>query len=242
MFRFFYVIFINLFRMPYMIPKMRYYADHQDRFSEGRRYQLARRVISIINHTGCIRTHADGMENLPEEGGYLLYPNHQGKYDVLGIMITHDKPCSFIMDEKKSRGILIREFTDMLNGGRIDQSDLRGTLLLFKEIAARVAAGARYIIFSEGGYYPGKKNNVGEFKPGSFKLAKMARVPIVPVAIYDTYKAFNSPVFGPVYNRVRYLEPIPYETYRNMRTREIAELVRLRIQEALRDLEAAAAD
>ena len=35
-----------------------------------------------------------GMENLPKEGGYVMFPNHQGKYDALGIVYTHKKPCT----------------------------------------------------------------------------------------------------------------------------------------------------
>ena len=236
MWRFYYVIFINLFRIPYMMRKMRYYADHPEKYSEEQRYALARHVARIIKRTGVILTSATGKENLPQEGGYILYPNHQGKYDVLGIMHTHDKPISFIIDDKASHGPLISEFTDLMQAGRIRLEDLRQTLLLFRSRAARIAAGEPCIIFPEGVYGPRKRNNLTEFKPGSFKLAKMAKVPIVPVVLKDSYKAFNSCYFGPVQTYVRYLEPIPYEQYADMRTTEIAQLVQDRIREAMEEM------
>lgn len=233
MFRFYYVIFMNLFRTPTMVSRMRRYADHPEIYSEEQRYALANRAIDIMKRTGWIRTVAEGTEHLPEEGGYIIYPNHQGKYDALGIIHTHKKPVSFILDDKVSHGILINEFTDLLMGGRLHIDDMKETIRLFKERAAMVAKGQRLIIFPEGVYIRGKKNELADFKPGSFKLAKMAKVPIVPVALYDSYKVFNSAKIGPVTTYVRYLEPIKYEEYEKMSTREIAGMVRGRIQEAM---------
>ena len=108
MFKLFYVIFMNLHRAPYIIPLMRNRALHPERYTEEQRYALVHHVIYLMNKTGNITTKAFGVENLPEEGGYMMYPNYQGKYDVLGIMYTHAKPCSYVMDKFKSHTILVR--------------------------------------------------------------------------------------------------------------------------------------
>ena len=44
---------------------------------------------------------AFGIENLPKEGGYMMYPNHQGKYDVYGIFCVHKKPLfmTYVYDD-----------------------------------------------------------------------------------------------------------------------------------------------
>lgn len=76
MLRFIYVILMNLFRAPYVIPKMRREADHPERYSEEERYELARHCIRLMKVTGGIHTKAYGQENLPKEGGYMMYPNH----------------------------------------------------------------------------------------------------------------------------------------------------------------------
>ena len=78
MIKFFYVIFMNLFRAPYIIPKMRYQAKHPEKYSEQKRYNLVRHVITLIKRTGRIHTKFYGEENLPKEGGYVMFPNHQG--------------------------------------------------------------------------------------------------------------------------------------------------------------------
>ena len=88
MLKLFYVIFMNLHRAPYMIPRMRAEADHPQRYTEEQRYSLVQHAIYLMNKTGKINTVETGIENLPKQGGYMMYPNHQGKYDVLGIMLS----------------------------------------------------------------------------------------------------------------------------------------------------------
>ena len=88
MLKLFYVIFMNLHRAPYMIPRMRAEADHPQRYTEEQRYSLVQHAIYLMNKTGKINTVETGAENLPKQGGYMMYPNHQGKYDVLGITGT----------------------------------------------------------------------------------------------------------------------------------------------------------
>ena len=232
MFRFLYVIIMNIFRAPYMIPRMRYMAKHPEKFTEEQRYKMVNHMIYLMNRSGRITTEAFGTENLPKEGGYIMYPNHQGKYDALGIIITHKQPCSLVMDRNKSNGLLVKEFVDLLEGKRMDIKDVRQAMKIIMEISKEAAEGKRFILFPEGGY-DHNKNKVENFKAGSFKSAVKAKVPIVPVALIDSYKVFNSLKPGKVTTQVYYLEPIPYEDYKDMKTQEIAALVKGRIEDVI---------
>ena len=135
MFRFLYVIIMNLFRAPYMITRMRYEADHPEKYSVEKRYELDQRAIRIMCNTGRIQTACYGKENLPKEGGYIMYPNHQGKFDALAIILCHESPCSIVMDIKKSKSILVREFVDLLEGKRLDKADVRQAMTIIREVA-----------------------------------------------------------------------------------------------------------
>lgn len=233
MLRFLYVIVMNLFRAPYMITRMRYEADHPEKYTEIQRYELDQRAIRIMCNTGRIRTVCYGTENLPEKGGYIMYPNHQGKFDALAIILCHKTPCSIVMDIKKSKSILVREFVDLLQGKRLDKTDVRQAMRIIREVADEVKAGKRYILFPEGGYEFNNKNRIADFKPGSFKSATMSKAPIVPVALIDSYKVFNSLHMMPVTAQVHFLKPIPYEEYQGMKTQEIAKLVKSRIEQEI---------
>jgi 1-acyl-sn-glycerol-3-phosphate acyltransferase len=215
---------------------MRTRADHPEKYSEEQRYKLVQHVIYLMKKTGKITTKAYGTENLPETGGYVMFPNHQGKYDVVGIMYTHEKPCSFVMDKKKSHTILMREFIDLVQGQRLEIDNPRQGIGVINQVAKEVEQGKKYILFPEGGYKFNNRNKVCEFKAGSFKIALKAKCPIVPVALIDSYKVFNSWHLGPVTTYVYYLEPIYYEEYKGMKTQELAKLVSSRIEEKINEV------
>lgn len=63
-----------------------------------------------------------------------------------------------------------------------------------------------------------------------------AGVPIVPVALVDSYKLYNSRQITPVKTQVHFLEPIWYEEYKNMNTAQIGETVKKQIQSKLAQL------
>lgn len=235
MLRFLQVIVCNLPRI-YMIPRMAYKARHGEKYSEEECYRYAQLAIRRMMKAGHISTRKYGTEHLPQAGGYMLFPNHQGKYDALGIMYAHEKPCSVVIDDAKSHGILVKQFIDLIHGKRLVKDDPRQSVALIRELAEDTKNGRRFIIFPEGGYYK-NHNTVGEFKAGSFKSAVKVKVPIIPVALVDSYKAFEKWTLKPVVTQVHFLKAIPYDEYKNMSTAQIAVLVHDRIvstiQEAL---------
>ncbi len=233
---FYHTILINLHRIIYYVIKARIWTLDIDSHTDEERYALANEMIHKMNVSSGYTTKAFGIENLPEEGGYMLYPNHQGKYDVLGIFATHKKPLSFVMDEKRSHLILVSEFLTLVKGKTISLNDLRQTIRVFQEMAKELKNGTKYILFPEGGYKENNGNIVEKFKAGSFKVAQMAKVPIVPVALVDSYKVYNSDThYGPTQTYVYYLKPINYNEYKGLKTVEIAEMVEERIKAKIRE-------
>ena len=229
-------ILINLHRIIYYVVKTRIWMRHPERHTEQERYDVCREMVTKMNRSSGYKTIAFGQDKLPTEGGYILYPNHQGKYDVLGIYSCHDKPCSFVMDEAKSHIILVAEFLWLVEGKAFGLTDFRKTIRVFQEMAKEISEkGRKYILFPEGGYRENNCNVVEPFKAGSFKAAQMAKCPIVPVALIDSYKVYNSPHRGPVTTYVYYLDPIPYEEYKDMRTQEIASFVENRIKDKIKE-------
>ena len=232
MLRLCYVVVISLPFVMYYICKARYIEKHNESFSEERRYKMARRCIAIMMHNGRIKTESSGQEFLPQEGGYIMYSNHQGKYDTLGIMISHPKPCTIVMDADRSTLPITNSFIDLVQGQRLDKTDMKSQLKTILEIADEVKNGRRYIIIPEGGYEH-NRNNLQEFRPGSFKCATKSQAPIVPVAIIDSYKPFGINSLRKVKTQVHFLAPIFFEEYARLTTREIAELVKSRIAEKM---------
>ena len=89
-----------------------------------------------------------------------------------------------------------------------------------------------FVIFAEGTRSK-NGNNLLEFKGGSFKAATKTKCPIVPVALIDSFKPFDTKSIEPVNVQVHFLEPMYYEDYKDMKTTEIAETVKNRIQDTI---------
>jgi 1-acyl-sn-glycerol-3-phosphate acyltransferase len=157
-----------------------------------------------------------------------MFPNHQGKFDTLGIMYSHERPCTVVMDEIRSRMPLADQMVDILDGCRLNKSDMRSQVKSIKTVSDEVKNGKIYIIFPEGGYYH-NRNVVQEFLPGAFKAAMMAKAPIVPVAIVDSYRAFGVNILMKITTQVHYLKPLYYEDYKDMKSKEISDYVKLQI-------------
>ena len=226
------MVVVSLPLVVYYICKAHYIERHGERFSEETRYKMARKCIGIMMRNGRIETESFGQELLPKEGGYVMYSNHQGKYDTLGIMSSHPKPCTIVIDAYRSKLPITDTFIDLVQGSRLDKTDMKKQVHMILQIADEVKNGRRYIVFPEGGY-DHNKNELQDFMAGSFKCATKAKAPIVPVAIIDSYKPFGANSLRKVKTQVHFLAPIFYEEYGKMTTAEIAEMVKGRISSTI---------
>lgn len=132
--------------------------------------------------------------------------------------------------------LFVSEIVDVLRGKRMDLHDNRQALKIINQVAQDVSAGVPHVIFPEGAYDNSKHNTLWEFKPGCFKAATKAGAPIVPVALVDSYKVYNSWTLTPVKTQVHFLKPLYPDAYANMSTHQIAEYVKNQIQQKLDEL------
>lgn len=114
----------------------------------------------------------------------------------------------------------------------LDRQDVRQALRIINSVANEVEKGRNYLIFPEGTRSK-NGNRIGEFKGGSFKSATKSKCPIVPVALIDSFKPFDTKSIGHVKVQVHFLEPMYYDDYKGMKTTEIASLVHDRIQDTI---------
>ena len=230
MLRFYFVIIASIGAIIYFVPKMAHYAKHPEKYSEKDRYALAQEVMRRVKKTSRVSTEFYGQENLPTtDRGYIMFANHQGKYDGLAVMTGHERPCSVLMDKRRSYMPIAKQFIDLLGGQRIDRKSPRQQIAVLSNIAREVDTGKAYLVFPEGGYRKHQDNRTNEFKYGFFLCAIKAKCPIVPVALIDSYKPFGINSLKPVTTKTVYLPPIEYEEYRDLKAPEIANMVKERI-------------
>jgi 1-acyl-sn-glycerol-3-phosphate acyltransferase len=117
----------------------------------------------------------------------------------------------------------------------MDRENLRQSMEVINAVADDVKKGKNFLIFPEGTRAPAP-NTLIEFKGGSFKSATKAKCPIVPCALVDAYKPFDENSIKPVTVKLKYLPPLYYDEYKDMKTVEIAELVKTKIEAAIAEL------
>lgn len=222
-----YVVLKKIYVIPYWFVKICRYSQ-SNIYSEKEKYQLVRNIVQKVNKACNVEIICKGTENLPKESGYILFPNHEGLFDVLLIVDTHERPLSFVIKKELENTILLKQIIRLLNAKTLDRSDVRQSMQIINEMAKEVGEGRNYIIFPEGTRSK-EPNKPSTFKAGTFKSAMKAKSPIVPVALIDSYKPFDINDAKKVTVQIHYLKPLYYDEYKDMKSTEIADRVRTEI-------------
>ncbi len=220
--------------IPYWAVRLLIYA-HTKVGTEASRYQFLKHIVIKANRAGRVTVVSSGVENLPRESGYMLYPNHQGLYDTLAFFETDPQPFVPVMKKEVTNTILLKQVRMVIRGITIDREDVKSAMRTIRKISEEVQKGRNYLIFSEG-TRSRLGNHTLEFKGGSFKAAYYAKCPIVPVALVDCFKAFDTNSTEPVTIQIHYLPPIPYEAYKDKKTMEVASMVREQIEAKIQEV------
>ena len=226
------MVFRNLFLVPYAWFRLCYRAAHVDNYTEEDMYDFLRWIDLHANRGGNVRIDVHGRENIPENDGFMFFPNHQGLYDVLAVIEACPRPFSVVAKKEVANIPFLKQVFACMKAYMIDREDVRQAMEVIVNVTKEVKKGRNYLIFAEGTRSK-NGNRTGAFKGGSFKAATKAHCPIVPVALVDSFKPFDTNTIKEVTVQVHFLKPLYYEDYSKMKTTEIAAIVQERIQETI---------
>jgi 1-acyl-sn-glycerol-3-phosphate acyltransferase len=224
----------NLLHIPKWMTKLIIYGKSK-KYSEQMKYSLLKEIILHANKSGNVTIESYGLENIPKENGFIIFPNHQGLFDVLIFLESCPNPFSVVMKKEVANIPFLKQVFAVMDAKSIDREDIRQSMKVIMQMTKEVKEGRNYIIFAEG--TRSKDNSLLDFKGGSFKSAINAKCPIVPVAIIDSYKAFDTNSIKPLTVQIHYLEPLYYEDYKEMKSLKIAEYVKNEIQKTIKEYE-----
>ena len=223
----------NLFRVPTAWFKLCHYAKHTDEYSEEEKYAHIRYILNRAIIGGNVNVEVTGLENIPEESGYMLYANHQGMFDVLAIAATVKHPIGAVLKKELYNVPLLHQIAVCTHSYSMDREDVRQSLTVIQGVTEEVKKGRNFLIFPEG--TRSKNNEMLEFHGGSFRCATKSKCPIVPIALVDSYKVLDEKGSQPITMQLHYLKPIYFEEYQGMKPAEVAELVKSRIREKINE-------
>ena len=226
------IIIKNLFRLPYAYFGLCYYAWRTNKYSENRKYAFIKKITAWIVSTGKVNVEVYGRENIPEIDGFMFFPNHQGLFDGFALVEACPTPFSTVYKKELRNIPFLKQILTCVKAIELDRGDVRQGLAVIQQVTKEVQEGRNYMIFAEG-TRSRNKNQLLDFKGGSFKSAVKAKCPIVPVALIDSYKVFDTDSISRTIVQVHFLEAIYYNDYKELSTVQIAELVKASIEKTI---------
>lgn len=224
-----------ILKLPYWwFYKLKTYSNREKYPTIDAGYQFCHRIAKIIVKKARVDLKCYGLENLPKETGYFITPNHQGLFDIVALFATHERTLKYVLKKELCSTILIKDVVKVLEFYPLDRNSIRDGARMVKTVSQEVKDGYNYCIFPEGTRSK-KKNQLGKFKGGTFKIATKSKCPIVPVAMIDCYKVFDNNTIRKETAQIHYLKPICYDEYKDLKTNEIAALVQSRIEQCIKE-------
>jgi 1-acyl-sn-glycerol-3-phosphate acyltransferase len=195
------------------------------------RFELAKAWSSMLIRMSNSKLVVENDNNIPLQDGMLFVVNHQGSLDGFVLLAASPVPISAVGKIESKKIPFMNVWYKNMDVIMFDRGSVKDSIAMVHKLTDRLNLGHNMVIFPEGTRSYG--NTMGEFKAGSLKAAIVAKVPIVPVALIDSYKALDDPKAKKVIIKVRYLQPIHYEEYQSLTIQQLADEVRSRIQEQL---------
>lgn len=226
---------IMLKNIPYIIlwyPRLWAMSRHPERYDEETRYRFAMKILDKVAKSGDIEVEVHGLEHIPKEGGCLVCPNHQDKFDALAVFLTFPDKVGVVAEGDLCDKPITRNVLNLVDTQKLIHRDMKSMYEVTERITERLRDGARYILFPEGRYEE-DYHRLLPFMNGCFRSPLRSGTPIVPVAIIDSFRAFALNCPPPIKIQVHYLEPFMPKEFENLKTKDIAEMVRSRIQSAI---------
>lgn len=230
--RIIYMVLMNLFHAPVWLFKISRMAGPKNRLTKEEKHEYISRMTRRIIRRGRVTLVCTGVENIPDQTSFIMFPNHQGLFDVLALFATCPKPFSVVIKKEAANLILVRQVLGAMQSLAMDREDLKDQVHVIGEVTKRVKGGDNFVIFPEG-HRSRKGNEILDFKSGTFKSAVKAGCPIVPVALINSFRPFDISSLRRETVQIHYMKPIYPEQYEGLRTSEIALMVHDRIQDEI---------
>lgn len=223
------ILLRNITRLPGVYGKLCRYAKHPERYEKQQMWDHVRHLMTLAVNAGNVQLQVTGTENIPQEGGFMLYGNHQGLFDVMAIASSCPRALGCVYKKELKNAPLLKQVYACTDSYAMDREDVRQSLTVIQKVTEEVKKGRAYLIFPEGTRSK-KGNTMGEFHGGSFRCAIKSKCAVVPFALIDSFKVLDQKGSDPLTVQLHYLPAIPYEAYKDLKTTELAALVKAQIQ------------
>lgn len=179
------------------------------------------------------RIQIHGVQHVRADKAYVYMANHASLIDTPALFAYLPHPFRIMA----KRRLFFVPFMGwhLWTAGHfpIDRGNARKTVRSLRRVINGVRGGTSLALFPEG--TRSEDGRLQRFKPGAFKIALKAGVPIVPVTIRGSFELLPRTTLAPRPGRVDVIlgEPIDTQAYEDKRLPELIERTRSVIQRTL---------
>jgi 1-acyl-sn-glycerol-3-phosphate acyltransferase len=162
------------------------------------------------------RIHVEGRENVDRKKAYVFCSNHQSAGDI-PVLFGLFLPFKFVSKHTNFRAPFLGWNMSLNRYVSLVRGDRKSVANMMRACAAWLQRNVSVLMFPEG--TRSRTGHLLPFKAGAFKLAKDARVPVVPIVIDGTIQAVPRNAIlaqqGIVHVYVRICPPVDPAAYRD---------------------------
>lgn len=162
---------------------------HGKQESRAEIYKLMQKLCRRIMKSTGVEVEVRGQEHLLQSEPVLYVATHKSMFDIIILLTIIDEPTLFIGKQELQNMPIVNKWFDALGCIYIDRDDLRKALKSIMEGINELKNGQSIVLFPEG--TRNMSNEIKPFKEGGFKLATKTKVPVIPIALSNTYKIFE---------------------------------------------------
>ncbi len=150
-------------------------------------YTIAKGFCKLLYNI-IFRIEAQGLENIPSEGGAVICPNHISNHDAILVTVAIKRRVTYLAKEEifsfKPLGWLLKKI------GAIPIKRGSGDIGAVRK-AIEVLADDKIIIIFPEGTRNRTENTLLEFRSGASLIAYKSQRPIIPCTIIGKYRPFS---------------------------------------------------
>lgn len=167
------------------------------------------------------RPWVEGRENLPDRGAAMLASNHLSFSDSFFLAVVLNRPLTYLAKSdyftgRGLKGYFTKLFFNGVGQVPVDRSGGRSAEAVVLTATRLLGDGALLGIYPEGTRSP--NGTLYRGRTGAARMALEAKVPIVPVAMINTYEIQPPGVIKPRLRRVgiRVGKPLTFDRYEGL--------------------------
>jgi 1-acyl-sn-glycerol-3-phosphate acyltransferase len=150
----------------------------------GKRIDLIYRLTRLLSRSSLCLLFAvrrEGVDHLPQAGGFVLLPKHQRWEDIPLLALACPRPLYYVAKTELFATALNRRIVTALGGIPLDRKRPMASRDHLRAMKKALSSGEGIVVFPEGTYYP---DRIGSGRIGVVRmLLSQIKGPFIPVGI-----------------------------------------------------------